>query len=122
MRKMLLTLAGLAAVVVVGLALFARWLEPRMSFFPSSGEGETPQKYGLPFEPLTLDTTDGERIHAWRIDVAAPRARVFYFHGNGANLSNWLPILVAIARHGYSVAAIDYRGYGLSTGRPTERG
>ena len=52
----------------------------------------------------------------------AARARIVYFHGNGGNLSNWSPILAGIVRRGYSVLAVDYRGYGLSTGRPTERG
>ena len=50
------------------------------------------------------------------------RARIVYFHGNGGNLSNWAPILAGIVRRGYSVFAFDYRGYGMSTGRPTERG
>ena len=122
MRKVLFTLGGIAVAVVVGLALFVRWLEPRMSFFPTPGEHETPRTFGLPFEPLQIDTADGERLRGWRIDVTMPRARILYFHGNGANLSNWSPILAGIARRGYSIAAIDYRGYGLSTGRPTEPG
>ena len=45
-----------------------------------------------------------------------------YFHGNGGNLSVWAPVLAGIAARGYSVVAVDYRGYGLSTGRPSERG
>ncbi len=45
-----------------------------------------------------------------------------YFHGNGGNLSIWAPILAGIARQGYAVTAFDYRGYGNSTGRPSERG
>jgi fermentation-respiration switch protein FrsA (DUF1100 family) len=108
--------------VVGGLAVFARWLEQRIAFFPFTGEDVTPRTFGLPFDALTIPTADGERLHAWRMEVAAPRARVLYFHGNGGNLSNWAPILAAIVKRGYSVAAIDYRGYGLSTGRPTERG
>jgi hypothetical protein len=51
-----------------------------------------------------------------------PRAHVVYFHGNGGNLSVWAPILAAIAQQGFSVLAVDYRGYGVSTGRPSERG
>jgi fermentation-respiration switch protein FrsA (DUF1100 family) len=112
----------LLGVVLVGLTVFARWLEQRIAFFPFAGEDETPRTFGLPFEPLTISTADGERLRAWRIDVTAPRARILYFHGNGGNLSNWAPILAAIARRRYSIAAIDYRGYGLSTGRPTEKG
>ena len=34
----------------------------------------------------------------------------------------WAPILSAIARRGYEVLAFDYRGYGLSTGHPSEQG
>src|SRR5262245_58092627 len=121
MRRMAVW-AGIVVAVVVGLALFARWLEPRMAFFPFAGEDETPAAYGVAFEPSTITTADGERLRAWRMDAPSPKARVLYFHGNGGNLSNWAPILAAIVRHGYSVAALDYRGYGLSSGHPTERG
>jgi uncharacterized protein len=110
------------AIVVAGLALFARWIEPRVAFYPFAGEDATPRTFGLAFEPLTIETADGERLRAWRIDAPSPRARVFYFHGNGGNLSNWSPILAATVRRGYSVAALDYRGYGLSTGKPSEQG
>jgi fermentation-respiration switch protein FrsA (DUF1100 family) len=93
-----------------------------MAFFPSPGEDETPRDAGLPFDAVTIETTDGERLRAWAIHGPHPRARIVYFHGNGGNLSNWSPIVSAIARRGYSVLAVDYRGYGLSTGRPSERG
>ena len=110
------------AVALLALAVFVRWVEPRLAFFPSPGETETPRDAGLAFEALTIETKDGERVHAWLIPAGTPRARVLYFHGNGGNLSNWSPILAGIVKHGYSVLAVDYRGYGLSTGRPTEQG
>lgn len=113
------------AIVTVALAVLVRWLEPRLAFFPFSGETETPRDFAVPFDAITVDTADGERLRAWRMTPPAPqaaRARIVYFHGNGGNLSNWSPILAAIVRRGYAVFAIDYRGYGLSTGRPTEQG
>ena len=112
-------------IVVAALALFVRWLEPRMAFFPFPGEAETPRDFGVPFEAVTITTADGERLRAWRLTPPAPqaaRARIVYFHGNGGNLSNWVPILAGIARRGYAVFALDYRGYGASSGSPTERG
>lgn len=112
-------------VAIAALALLVRWLEPRMAFFPFPGEDETPRDAGVPFEAITIETADGERLRAWLMTPPAPqaaRARIVYFHGNGGNLSNWSPILTAIVRRGYAVLAVDYRGYGLSTGRPTERG
>jgi fermentation-respiration switch protein FrsA (DUF1100 family) len=108
---------GIAALIV-----FVRWLEPRFAFFPSAGETETPRHFGVDYEPLTIDTADGEHLRAWLMRAASPRANVVYFHGNGGNLSIWAPILTGIVRHGCSVLAVDYRGYGASTGHPTERG
>lgn len=101
---------------------FVRWLEPRFAFFPSQGESTTPAEFGIPFTATTLTTSDGERLQAWLLTAAEPRALIVYFHGNGGNLSMWAPILSDVARRGYDVLAIDYRGYGVSTGRPTESG
>jgi uncharacterized protein len=107
---------------VVALAVLVRILEPRLAFFPDRGERPTPADLGIPFKPATLQTADGERLRAWDLPAPNPRAVVVYFHGNGGNLSVWLPILDGVRRHGFTVAAIDYRGYGASTGTPSERG
>ena len=113
------------AVIAVALMILVRWLEPQLAFFPFQGERETPRDFGVPYEAVAVTTSDGETLRAWRMTPPAPqaaRARIVYFHGNGGNLSNWSPILAGIVRRGYAVFAIDYRGYGVSTGRPTERG
>ena len=111
-----------AVVLVIGLALFVRAVEPRLAFYPLAGETETPREYGVRYEPVTIETRDGERLHAWLLHADAPRAQIVYFHGNGGNLSVWAPILAGVTQRGYLVLAVDYRGYGLSTGSPTERG
>src|SRR5205807_7305140 len=54
--------------------------------------------------------------------VEGPAARIVFLHGNGGNPLGGAPILAGIARHGYEVVAFDYRGYGVSTGRPSELG
>ena len=128
-----LTLIAAAAILVI----FVRLLEPRLAFFPFRGETTTPRDLGLDYEPLTIETGDGERLRAWLIHPPpstqhpAPGTQppapgqpplVVYFHGNGGNLSNWAPIVAGIARRGYSVLAFDYRGYGVNSGRPTEQG
>jgi fermentation-respiration switch protein FrsA (DUF1100 family) len=118
---MLWVLAVLFACLI-GLTVLVRLIEPRLAFFPSAGEADTPRTFGIDFDPLTLPTADGERLRAWRMPVVGARAHIVYFHGNGGNLSVWAPILAGIVRRGYSVLAIDYRGYGMSTGHPTERG
>ena len=122
MRRVMLLLAFSLLAGCVLLWLLVRWIEPRFAFFPTAGESETPQDFGVPFEATTIETADGERLRAWVMRAPAPRANIIYFHGNGANLSNWSPILTAVVKRSYSVVAFDYRGYGMSTGQPTERG
>ena len=47
---------------------------------------------------------------------------MIYWHGNGGNLSMWLPVLADLRGRGMSVLAVDYRGYGASSGKPSESG
>ena len=102
--------------------LFVWLLEPRMAFFPYAGVQETPSSFGLQFIDLKIPTADGETLHGWWMEHPSPRAQVVYWHGNGGNLSLWLEVLAEIHRRGFSVMAVDYRGYGASTGRPSEQG
>jgi fermentation-respiration switch protein FrsA (DUF1100 family) len=117
-----LKLALVVIAVLLALPLLVRIFEARLAFFPTAGETLTPREFGLEFERISVTTQDGERLQAWSVLHPSPRAHVLYFHGNGGNLSVWTPILSGIARQGYSVVAFDYRGYGGSTGRPTESG
>jgi len=113
---------AVAVLVVLVLKSLIGSMEPRLVFFPSKGEDANPSRLGLPFQPVTLTTSDGERLAAWQLEPDTPRADIVYFHGNGGNLSVWLPVFAALHRHGLRVFAFDYRGYGLSTGAPTEQG
>jgi fermentation-respiration switch protein FrsA (DUF1100 family) len=108
--------------VIVALALAVRAIESSFAFFPSSGETTTPDDFGIRFERASLSAEGGVTLRGWSMSHPAPRARILYFHGNGGNLSVWAPILAGIHRRGYELYAFDYRGYGASTGRPSEQG
>src|SRR5690606_17306573 len=110
------------ALILAALKVLVWLLEPRMAFFPFPGVQQTPAAAGLPFQDVRIETADGETLHAWWIEAPDARAQVVFFHGNAGNLSLWLGMFVDLARRGFSVFAIDYRGYGDSTGRPSERG
>ena len=118
----MVSLIAAAALTIVLLIVGVRFIEPRFAFFPTAGETTTPAEFGAPFEASTVDTRDGEHLRVWILRQAQPRATIVYFHGNGGNLSIWAPILAGIHRRGFTIFAFDYRGYGASTGRPTERG
>lgn len=118
----LIAVAVLIVVAVLVLTWLVRRVEPRLAFFPFAGEDVTPRQFGVEFTALTIDTADGERLHAWHMPREDARAQVVYFHGNGGNLSLWADVLVGLWRQGFDVIALDYRGYGLSTGTPSEQG
>lgn len=66
---------------------------------------------------------DGVRLHAWLAPPTDPFAPVLVWsHGNGGNVAGREDVLLALAARGLGVLAYDYRGYGLSEGRPNEAG
>jgi len=117
----LLFIAVLYAVLVAFL-----WLRQESMLFlpgiPSRAVLATPADIGLDYEALRLPTADGEELDAWFIPARRERAVLLFFHGNAGNISHRLDSLRIFHGLGLSVLIIDYRGYGQSTGRPTEQG
>lgn len=120
--KTVIVIALLLVLGAAGLRFLVLRLEPRAAFFPFRGETTTPQSLGLAFERLTLRTSDGEALVAWWLPAPGEGPEVVFLHGNGGNLSLWSEVIAGIRRRGWSVLALDYRGYGLSSGSPSEEG
>ena len=115
-------LAWLAFLFIAAMWVLVLWGQSRMAFFPSRGIQRTPESAGLPYTDLRIVTSDGVALHGWWLEHPTPRGQVIYWHGNGGNLSLWLDVFVDIRRRGFSVLAVDYRGYGGSEGSPSEKG
>lgn len=69
-----------------------------------------------------LDTPDGVRLHGWFVRREDTRLATLFLHGNAGNVTDRVPHIREIVAAGSSVLILDYRGYGKSGGRPTERG
>jgi fermentation-respiration switch protein FrsA (DUF1100 family) len=83
----------------------------------------TPAEAGLPqAEEITLKTPDGERVIVWYVPPKDDKPVVLYFHGNGGALEQRVDRFRAIIVDGTGLVALSYRGYGGSTGTPTEAG
>jgi fermentation-respiration switch protein FrsA (DUF1100 family) len=67
-------------------------------------------------------TEDGVRLHAWHAAGPAAQPTLIWSHGNGGNIASRTDVLLALAARGLNVLAYDYRGYGKSSGRPSEAG
>jgi fermentation-respiration switch protein FrsA (DUF1100 family) len=92
-------------------------------YFPSREIAATPASAGLAFDDVMLDTDDGERLHAWWVPARSPAiAHVLHCHGNGGNVGDRVEQMALLAAAGLDVLAFDYRGYGRSSGRPSEQG
>ena len=105
-------------LVLIGYAAFAGlvWLfAERLIFLPPR------QVYTQTPEILLIPREGGGTIAA--VHLRNPRARytLLFSHGNGEHLGDDLPFLREMRDAGFSVLAYDYSGYGLSTGRPSER-
>lgn len=81
---------------------------------------------GFPGEEVWLTTADKIRLHAWYFPAPAgsPRKQlvVLYCHGNGGNISHRKELYHLWHEAGVNLLAFDYRGYGLSAGKPDEPG
>lgn len=119
-RRMSLLIA--IAVTLVVMKVLVLWVQPRLAFYPIRGVQATPREMSLPYEDLRIQTEDGEILHGWWLPHPQPRGQVVFWHGNGGNLSLWLDVIAGLRQRGFSVLAVDYRGYGASTGSPDEQG
>ena len=120
MLKLLLFLAACYALFVVIVFL----TQARMIFLPNlPGRAltNTPKDLDLAYEDVQIETTDRVALHGWFVPGAGERVLLF-FHGNAGNISHRLASIQQFHELGLSVFIIDYRGYGQSEGRITERG
>jgi fermentation-respiration switch protein FrsA (DUF1100 family) len=117
-------LALILTLAYAGLAALVYFQQDRLLYYPGMGRelAATPERYGLPFEDLAIRTEDGETLHAWWIPARNARGAVILFHGNAGNISYRLDYARMFDRLGYSTLLVEYRGYGRSTGSPSEQG
>lgn len=73
---------------------------------------------------IRLTTSDGHILNGWLLNAHSKRetvrSLVIYFPGNSMNRFERLADLLEIASYGYDVLIFDYRGFGDSTGSPSE--
>jgi len=85
----------------------------------------TPASIGLRFDALTLATEDGEKLDGWHVPTRTGtpgRGLAIIFHGNAGNIGHRLDYLRMFHDLCYASLIIDYRGYGRSSGKPSEDG
>jgi fermentation-respiration switch protein FrsA (DUF1100 family) len=93
-----------------------------LMYFPDRSR-TAPAAAGLPqAEEVVLDTADGEKVIAWHLAPRDGKPVAIYFHGNGGALAHRVSRFLRVAADGTGLIALSYRGYGGSTGSPSEDG
>lgn len=114
----------LKSLLLVGLLLFVlvRLYESRVLFYPVKELEYFPDQVGLSYQNIFFDTPDKQRLHGWLIPASGAKYTLFFAHGNAGNISHRLEKIKLFHQLGYSVFIFDYRGFGQSQGRPSEKG
>lgn len=122
MTATLVWVTGLALAGYLAIGVYLVAMESRLVFHPERVLAATPAQRGMTFEDVQLHASDGERLHGWFIPHASAHLTLLFFHGNAGNLTKCLDTFAILHRLGVNIFAIDYRGYGLSSGAPSEAG
>ena len=119
----------LCGTIVGGVMIF----EDQMIYFPTRYPdglwelGAVTSNSGCTLEDCFFSTSDGLRLHGWRCRPAHAEGItgdmvLLWFHGNAGNLSHRSDLMFRLAMTPAQVFIVDYRGYGRSEGKPSERG
>jgi len=91
--------------------------------YAPGGTSGSPEAVGLAgFAEVHIATEDDERIVGWWAPPRPGRGVVLFLHGAPSTLPDTVWRLPEVQKNGLGVMAIDYRGYGSSTGSPSELG
>jgi fermentation-respiration switch protein FrsA (DUF1100 family) len=110
------------AVAFGGLVALMYAAQRSLMYFPERLR-TSPAAAGLPeAKELVLETADGEKVIVWHLPPRGDKPVVLYFHGNGGALRYRVDRFRALTADGMGLLALSYRGYGGSTGSPSEVG
>lgn len=72
-------------------------------------------------EEYNLETRDGATINGLHFKVDKPKGVVLYLKGNSKSIKGWGKFAVDFTRNNYDVIMVDYRGFGKSTGKRSQK-
>ena len=114
-------LGGIIAIYM-GISLLVYLLQDYLMFKPEKLPADFQFHYeNQETEEYNIETRDGAVINGLRFKAKNPKGIVFYLKGNSKSIKGWGKFAVDFTRHGYDVLMVDYRGFGKSTGRRTQK-
>ncbi len=111
------------AIAAVCAALLVYYLANRAIYYPLKyPNGDWDARERLHAEDAWMEAADGVKLHGWWVERPGSLLVTLFLHGNAGNVTHRAAHIQEIVAAGSSALVIDYRGYGKSSGRPTEQG
>ncbi|NOZ08543.1 MAG: alpha/beta hydrolase [FCB group bacterium] len=110
------------ALLYTGIVILFFFTQERYVFSPQTKLTRYPDLLGLKYEDVELKTDDHVTLNGWYLPNENSNRVILYCHGNAGNISDRLDHLKLFHDLGFNIFIFDYRGFGKSTGRITERG
>jgi uncharacterized protein len=108
-----------AAIIL--LSVIAYFVQEKFIFKPEKLKADFEFKYDAPFKELFFDISPGVRINGLHFSRENPKGLILYFHGNSRSIKGWAKYAKDFYRYDYDVVLVDYRGFGKSTGKRSEK-
>lgn len=109
-------LAGIALV-----SILAYFLQERFIFKPEKLKQDFRFVYDIPFREYFFDVEPGVRINGLHFHRENATGLLLYFHGNTRSIKGWARYAKDFYKYNYDVVLVDYRGFGKSTGKRSEK-
>ena len=110
--------------IVIGIAVLSiliYFLQEKFIFKPEKLRQDFQFKYDIPFKELFFDVEAGVRINGLHFYREKSLGLILYFHGNTRSIKGWARYAKDFYRYNYDVVLVDYRGFGKSTGKRSEK-
>jgi pimeloyl-ACP methyl ester carboxylesterase len=111
-----------AGAIYIALVIILTIFQSKLIFFPIRALEASPAAIELAYETVSFATTDGETLTGWFIGNDKSDDVLLFCHGNAGNISHRLDSIRIFHELGLSVFIFDFRGYGESSGKPSEKG
>ncbi|CAG9328355.1 bem46_1 [Blepharisma stoltei] len=136
MSSKFVKLALIGSAAIIGVSSLLYYYQNDMIYIPNYPSREyrspdnnpdgykTPSERNIPYKDIHLKTSDGETLHCWlMLQESRDVPTILFFHANAGNMGMRMDVIEQFYKEiGVNVFIISYRGYGKSTGKPSEKG
>lgn len=106
-------------IVVISVLIY--FLQEKLIFKPERLQQDFRFKYNIPFTELFFKIEPNVSINGLHFYRENPSGLILYFHGNTRSIKGWAKYAMDFYRYNYDVVLVDYRGFGKSTGKRSEK-